>query len=1238
MSFTIMNGGEVRMVSEQRESEAVKIAADNLRTDLKKVLRVRFLGTDSDMTVSEQNVDGASTGAGREKMRDSRQGEPGKEESFSSKGGNACSGVPEILIGTLGVSEMILPYTSRADFTDENGALRREAYLLKVCGNRLIIAGSDRRGTIYGIYELCEMLGVSPWYFWADVPVRERASFLLQDGYRKFDYPGIEYRGIFINDEEELEHWVRLHMGEDTIGVKTYEKIFELLLRLKGNYIWPAMHVNSFNVKKENGALADKIGVVVGTSHCDMLMRSNNREWQPWLEKKNYMGARYDYSIEGRNREILQEYWRESVEQNQDFEVSYTLGMRGIHDSGFETANLHAETVEELRQLKIELLERIIHDQEEIISGVMGSSAPEAIKSEGNGSGVDSVRKLFIPYKEVLELYDNGLDLPEDLTLVWSNDNYGYVRRYPSEEARKRKGGNGIYYHNSYWAPPGRSYLFISSFPLAQTKYELEKAYDNGIRRLWVTNMGAIKPLEQEMEFVLRLGWETGKEDGSAKCVGAKAEKETVQETAAEMAAYCGAPMEQMSAEEEAKRIWHRTADVDEYLADWIDRNFTGGHGRETAALLNDFAQVTNTRKIEVMEEDVFPQGGAVNEAAVRLNKLRSIYQKGNAIYESLPEEERAAFFEMVLMKIHAAYYTAAMYYFADRSALLAGMENAGTGQESTATFAARNVLPAGTESAKEQAQCVAYTCFFEDLRRRMLVYYNEKMCDGKWNGIVTPEDFPPPRTAMFPAAVPPIKAARGQRIKKEHGEKVTDQNCPAERLNGEIEYAADAESRKAARKNDVTSDTNDIVAIRVDSLPYDRVNQGWRIIKRLGRGGGDLLEAYAPGAEITYPVTLPVDGDYLLELHRYPSLNSVGRIRILVQADNGEEQVLESLSNDEWRGSWEVNTLDQVDRLYLKLSKLCAGSHEIRFRAVDRYFAFSGFVLYPLNNLGAVDKLLPETSQEAGVQTLSSETLHEPDAYTLLQERAAAFVNKLHDRVNCIYFRSGVDTLPEEEMVEEAQNIWYNDLPLSPRPLICARWESGGDSIAATDRQLPMEDVLGKEAVMKVSPEELLARGEQIFTESDGTVRIDAFAAWGRTPYACLTNYAWSYCASETHERSGIALHIREKNRMWDTTESAPSLHYRFSCTGGSYTIRALTYVTSPKNGRFAVRIDDTPVTKEGLYRGGNLWKFEAEHIWRLTPIAKVELTAGEHLFSFSAFASGFRVDRFEIQLTQEN
>lgn len=184
----------------------------------------------------------------------------------------------------------------------------KEAYQIKVQDGELYITGSDRRGTVYGIYSFCERMGVSLWYFFADVPVRAKEELVLPENYCVTDYPSVEYRGIFINNEEELEAWAQNYMKEETIGVKTYEKIFELLLRLKANYIWPAMHVNSFNSNRENGALAQRMGIVVGTSHCDMLMPSNNREWHPWITRKGYTDAVYDYSLEGRNREILQEY------------------------------------------------------------------------------------------------------------------------------------------------------------------------------------------------------------------------------------------------------------------------------------------------------------------------------------------------------------------------------------------------------------------------------------------------------------------------------------------------------------------------------------------------------------------------------------------------------------------------------------------------------------------------------------------------------------------------------------------------------------------------------------------------------------------------------------------------------------------------------------------------------------------------------------------------------------------
>ena len=193
------------------------------------------------------------------------------------------------------------------ELLDENGKPVWEGYLLAVVGRQLWIVGSDTRGTIYGIYDLTRRIGVSPWYFFADVPVKKRTSFDLQDDFRLVEHPSVQYRGIFINDEEELDHWAKAHTKDGTIGPETYAHIFELLLRLKANYIWPAMHVNYFNGNPENAALASRMGIVVGTSHCDMMLRSNQNEWKPWLASKGYdkLGIQYDYSIPGENREKL---------------------------------------------------------------------------------------------------------------------------------------------------------------------------------------------------------------------------------------------------------------------------------------------------------------------------------------------------------------------------------------------------------------------------------------------------------------------------------------------------------------------------------------------------------------------------------------------------------------------------------------------------------------------------------------------------------------------------------------------------------------------------------------------------------------------------------------------------------------------------------------------------------------------------------------------------------------------
>ena len=273
-----------------------------------------------------------------------------------------------ILIGMIGEDTAIDALAGKALslLKDEHGKPRWESYLQKLLPDgRLLILGNGRRGTIYGIYDLSRKFGVSPWYYFADVPVRQREEISLPADYENADWPSVQYRGIFLNDEEELNAWAKLHTTDGTIGPATYRSVFELILRLKGNYIWPAMHVNAFNADPENGRLADEMGIVVGTSHCDMLLRSNQYEFDPWVEKKGYTGLLYDYSLE-ENRLKLQEYWRESVEQNAAYEVSFTLGMRGIHDSGFRTRAIDenaALSEEQKLEARVRLLEKVITDQ-----------------------------------------------------------------------------------------------------------------------------------------------------------------------------------------------------------------------------------------------------------------------------------------------------------------------------------------------------------------------------------------------------------------------------------------------------------------------------------------------------------------------------------------------------------------------------------------------------------------------------------------------------------------------------------------------------------------------------------------------------------------------------------------------------------------------------------------------------------------------------------------------------------
>jgi hypothetical protein len=402
-------------------------------------------------------------------------------------GQRSGSGALQIWAGTLGCNMEIdrLAASGKLDVAEIRGAW--ESFIIAaveqpVAGvpRALVIAGSDRRGTAYGLYELSRAIGVSPWHWWADAAPLRQPNLRVRRGARRFGPPSVKYRGIFINDEDwGLAPWsaTNFEPGRGGMGPKTYAKVFELLLRLKANTLWPAMHRISpaFNADPENARLADRYAIVMGSSHAEPMLRNNVREWTASPDD-------YDY---GKNPQGVRAYWEERVRANGGYENIYTLGMRGIHDSGM----LGASDMPTRRRL----LENIFSDQRDLLHRY--------------ASPLVHAPQVFTPYKEVLDIYRSGLAVPEDVTLVWPDDNFGYIRRFPTADERKRPGGAGVYYHLSYLGAP-LSYLWLSTTPPALIAEEMGRAYDLGADRMWIANVGDLKPAELAVDFFLSLAWD----------------------------------------------------------------------------------------------------------------------------------------------------------------------------------------------------------------------------------------------------------------------------------------------------------------------------------------------------------------------------------------------------------------------------------------------------------------------------------------------------------------------------------------------------------------------------------------------------------------------------------------------------------------------------------------------------------------------------------------------------------
>ena len=1155
----------------------------------------------------------------------------GDDDSLKKNAGNC-----EILIATKDIYEWL---------DDEKTLEKWEGYVVKKHNGTVYICGADRRGTIFGIYELSKYIGVSPWYYFADVPVRKK-EFMIPDDFYAADYPSVPYRGIFLNDEEELEEWAAIHTKDGTIGPELYRKIYELILRLKGNYIWPAMHVNYFQENPENARLASEMGIIVGTSHCDMLMRSNQNEWNPWLREKGYVsdynavhsnklaadGAAeenkediyYDYSIPGKNRDVIQQYWRESIQMNKDYEVCYTIGMRGVHDYGFSTKAIDDDktaTDQEKEEARVRLLEKIMKDQRDMLREELGLNSPgEALQS-------------FIPYKEVLDLYDKGLQVPDDVTLIWVNDNFGHVRRYPNAAERERSGGHGLYYHVSYWAAPDMSYLFFNSIPLAQMTSELNKAYHEGIRKMWVLNVGALKPLEMEMETFLDYAWEAGRDAQVTK-------------------------------------------DIHAYTAAWFDRYFSGGYGEELAALYEEFAQLTNARKIEHMDSLLFAQSGYGDEAGERVCRLESIFERANAIYDQLPDCEREAFFQLFLFKVHASYYVNHGFYYADRSILS---------------------YEKGNDRA---ADCYTeYSHTMMQYLRNMLGYYNRYMCGGKWDRILTPDSFPPPGICFYPACKPSIRRKKGGlKITLWDGSESLDGGCITFSQGGvdkkwielgnqgceDISYeisgvpdwlrisetsgvittekriyvtAADRETYAGLSAVLNILDQNHNQTLKVDvyveeRLPVakgcERTDHGvlesdggvclyadnynaivkesgggeWLQIRGIGRGYGNVMMAYDRGNVVSdfedtseimknpcleYSFTLKSEGEFELVITRFLTLNSRGRIRFAIGIDRKEPVVVESQATDEWRGGWKESVLNNGEDISLLLPWLSQGEHTLQLYRIDNYVSIHKLVIYTEKRrktyFGFSDVHNPfdepKVSWEA-LDALQKEMYMAEDNHILPE---VVYADKEFWKYNRIYMKN--DRVQKNALGSRTYEAYYSE-----------------NQITDITRLF----------------------GAGMFHEKNGQLALEAEYALENSEDAYLTpvktgRIYWTHVRAETDGGTGLAMQVFERGTAWEHAAEAPGMHYRIHISDeGNYHIWLLMLYENHMSDTCYFAVDGKVQPLSAQFRDGQLYNYSTAliYFWCLT--GDITFEEGEHIFSIFAGDPRMQIDRIYLSKGEEN
>jgi hypothetical protein len=515
----------------------------------------------------------------------------GREPAFTTSELTAGS-EPTVIIGTLGHSPLI-DKLAQSGKLDVSGVLGRwETFVVQAIDNplpgvarALVVVGSDKRGTIYGLYDLSQQMGVSPWYWWADVPVQHQKNLYVAAGRHTLGEPKVKYRGIFLNDEAPaLSGWAREKFGG--INSKMYAHVFELLLRLKGNYLWPAMWGNAFNDDdKRSPELADEYGIVMGTSHHEPMQRAQ-QEW------KRYGHGPWNYQ---NNDTTLRRFWRQGIRNMGTHESIVTMAMRGDGDEPMSEEN------------NIALLEKIVADQRQILA-------------EETHKPADQTPQLWALYKEVQDYYDRGMRVPDDVTLLLCDDNWGNLRKLPKLSDKPRRGGYGIYYHFDYVGGP-RNYKWLNTNPLPRIWEQMHLAREHGANQIWIVNVGDLKPMELPISFFLDYAWNPDVLPANG---------------------------------------------VAAYTQRWATQQFGPKYAADIADILAKYAKYNARRKPELLDATTYSISN-FREAETVVADYNSLVARAEVINQKLPAADRDAYFELVLhpvqacANLHELYYTVAL-------------------------------------------------------------------------------------------------------------------------------------------------------------------------------------------------------------------------------------------------------------------------------------------------------------------------------------------------------------------------------------------------------------------------------------------------------------------------------------------------------------------------------------------------------------------------------------------------